>query len=296
MTKNKTTLKQKTIPTPLPFRILRAIFPLLEKAIPSFARYIIVRLFFTPFNFKPRPGELEKKNTGKQFELIVNGNKVIAHSWGNGPLAVLSHGWSGRGMQLRKFIDPLLENGFQVISFDAPGHGESEGKESSLIEFKDTIVEISNLKGEIKLGIGHSLGGAAMIYAVKEGLKISQLVTISTPTIPDDIIDVFLKRVNASHKMALAIDDYVIDRTGENFNYYSVDYNAPFIKDIPILSFHDQNDTEAGIMHAHNLKDKHGNTELIETSGLGHNRILKDEDVVEKVREYTKHLQILERV
>jgi pimeloyl-ACP methyl ester carboxylesterase len=264
----------------------------LEFVIPSLAKYILVRVFFTPFNFKPRAGELEMKATGQRFEFEVNGNKTVAHSWGKGPIAVLSHGWSGRGMQLRLFIEPLVENGYTVITFDAPGHGESEGKESSLIEFKDAIVEISKLKGEISLGVGHSLGGAALIYAAKEGLNISRLITISTPTIPDDIIDVFLARVNASSKMSSAIDNYVFDRTGEHFDYYSVDYNAPLINEIPILSFHDKNDSEAGIMHAYNLRDKHSNTQLVETSKLGHNRILKDDSVVQRVKEYTRELNL----
>ena len=250
MAENITPSKSKKVSTPLPFKILRAIFPLLEIATPKLAKFILVRLFFTPFHFKPRADELEMKATGKRFQFDVNGNQVVAHSWGKGKLALLSHGWSGRGMQLRKFIEPLLKNGYEVVTFDAPGHGESEGKESSLIEFKDTAVELAKLKGKITL-------------------------------------DVFLARVNASSKSSSAIDEYVLKRTGEHFDYYSVSMNAPFIKHIPILAFHDNNDSEAGIMHAHRLKVVHGNTDFIETSGLGHNRILKDEGVAEKIAEYT---------
>lgn len=292
MTKNKLNSKTKKIKTPLPFRILRASFPIIERVIPFLAKYILVRLFFTPFNFKPRNEEIEMKSTGERFEFDVNGENVVAHSWGSGSLAVLSHGWSGRGLQLRKFIKPLVANGFQVITFDAPGHGESEGKESSLIKFKDTVVEISKLYGKIELGIGHSLGGAALIYAVKEGLLIPRLITISTPTIPDDIIDVFLNKVNGSSTMSTAIDEYVYKRTGEHFDYYSVDFNAPLINDTPILAFHDENDSEAGIEHAYNLKNKHQNTELIITQGLGHNRILKDDFVVNKVIEHTQLFEL----
>ncbi len=287
MAENITPSKSKKVSTPLPFIILRAVFPLLEIATPKLAKFILVRLFFTPFHFKPRAEELEMKATGKRFQFDVNGNQVVAYSWGKGKLALLSHGWSGRGMQLRKFIEPLVKNGYEVVTFDAPGHGESEGKKSSLIEFKDTAVELAKLKGKITLGIGHSLGGAALIYAAKEGLEFEKIITISTPTIPEYIIDAFLARVNASSKSSSAIDEYVLKRTGEHFDYYSVSMNAPFIKHIPILAFHDNNDSEAGIMHAHRLKVVHGNTDFIETSGLGHNRILKDEGVAEKIAEYT---------
>ncbi|MGB0389950.1 MAG: alpha/beta fold hydrolase [Salibacteraceae bacterium] len=275
-------------PAPLPFRILRSIFPILETLLPFLARFIVVRLFFTPFKFKPRAEEVEVQATGKRHDFKANGNNVVFHSWGNsGPIAVLVHGWSGRGMQLRKFVAPLQKQGYQVISFDAPGHGASEGKESSLLEIRATLIEIEKHFGEISMGVGHSLGGAAIIYSAKEGLHFDKIITMSTPSIPDKIIDEFLRRINGSIKSGIAIDNYVMKRTGNHFPYYSARDNAKHISHIPLLSFHDKNDREAEIEHAYALQKAHGKSELVVTEGLGHNRILKDEGVLEKALEFS---------
>lgn len=282
--------KKKKVPTPLPFRILKSSFPFLETIAPWLAKKIVVRLFFTPFRFKPRPGEEDLIASAEEFHLEVNGQRVFGRSWGKGAMAVLCHGWSGRGMQLRHFINPLVEAGYQVITFDAPGHGRSEGKESSLLEFKDSLFEISKKFGPIKLAIGHSLGGASFMYAVREGLAVEQLITISTPTIPEKIVEEFLRRINGSQKMGGAIDEYVRKRTGNPFNHYSGVVNGAMIKDTPILSFHDHDDKEAGIEHAYALKEVHPTLEIIETQDLGHNRILKSPEVIQKVSDKARTL------
>ncbi|MCB0481854.1 MAG: alpha/beta hydrolase [Flavobacteriales bacterium] len=284
-------MSKKKQHTPLPFRILFASFPFLEKYLPSFARFLVVRLFFTPFRFKPRPGEesLLKKST--EFELQINGNKVLGRFWGKGPIAILVHGWSGRGMQLRYFVEPLLAEGFQVITFDAPGHGRSQGKDSSLLEFHDTLVEIQKQFGDFELGIGHSLGGASLLYSSKEGLCVNQLITISTPVLPERIVTEFLRRINASEKMSSSIDNYVLKRTGNPFDYYSGIKNVTFLRDKAILAFHDHDDKEAEIEHAFAMREVHGNVELIETYKLGHNRILKSELVINGIRKKAEQLQ-----
>lgn len=277
---------KKTPPTPLPFRILNVGFPILENLLPFVAKSIVVRLFFTPFRFSPREEENRMQSTGKEYSITVNNQKVIIHSWGKGPVAVLVHGWSGRGMQLRKFINPLLNKGYQVISFDAPGHGKSEGKQSTLIEFSDTIKKISEEFGSIQIAIGHSLGGAALMYAAKDQVEIGRLITVSTPTLPKQIVKEFLRRVNGSSKMAPAIDNYVLKRTGNHFEYYSGEYNLPYLSKLPLLSFHDHNDKEAGIEHLHAIKQLHPNSKTIETNNLGHNRILKDDKVIDQAMDF----------
>ena len=46
--------------------------------------------------------------------------------WGShGPIVLLVHGWEGRGSQLAAMVPLLVEAGFSVVTFDAPGHGEA---------------------------------------------------------------------------------------------------------------------------------------------------------------------------
>ena len=91
--------------------------------------------------------------------------------------------------------------------------------------------------------------------------------------------------------MNSAIDNYVYQRTGNHFDYYSAQINAREISHIPLFLFHDKDDQEAGIDHAEALNKAHGNCQLIVTTGLGHNRILKDKNVIEKIADYSKVIQ-----
>ena len=69
------------------------------------------------------------------------GQRLAVWSWGDGPTAILLHGWGGRSDQLAAFVPPLLAAGFSVVAPDAPGHGDSTGGTSSVLAFAAAIAE-----------------------------------------------------------------------------------------------------------------------------------------------------------
>jgi pimeloyl-ACP methyl ester carboxylesterase len=281
--------KKKAPAPPLPFRLLFAIFPTLEKFALPIAKYFVVRLFFTPIRFTPRREESLAREKAKQHRWKIEDDETTFYQWGNsGPIVLLVHGWSGRGTQLRYFVEPLLQSGYTVVSFDAPGHGLSQGNRSTILKFKACIEQVEEKFGTIHQAIGHSLGGAALIYTIKEGLQLNKLVTISTPSIPEKIEAEFLKKINGTHKSGRAINGYVKQQTGKDFKYFSAEENIKHIAHIPMLCFHDFDDREAGMEHALAMQSNHPNLKLIQTSGLGHNRILKDKEVVSQTIEWLK--------
>ena len=71
--------------------------------------------------------------------MSAGGQRVAGWSWGDGPAVYLVHGWAGVGGQLAAFVPPLLAGGFRVVTFDAPGHGASAGRRSSIIHFADAL-------------------------------------------------------------------------------------------------------------------------------------------------------------
>lgn len=87
---------------------------------------------------------------------------------------LLVHGWSGRGTQLFKIADELLDNGYSVVSFDAPAHGKSKGNTTIMSEFIASILEIEKQYGPFEFAIGHSLGGMSVLNAIKDGLKVKK--------------------------------------------------------------------------------------------------------------------------
>jgi pimeloyl-ACP methyl ester carboxylesterase len=108
-------------------------------------------------------------------ELHFNGFK-----WGAGKKKVLiTHGWGSKAADFSELITALraIDN-VQIIAFDAPGNGSSEGELSNLLLFKESVKAIIRNYGLPDVLIGHSLGGMANAVALKE-LSVSPSLLIS---------------------------------------------------------------------------------------------------------------------
>src|SRR5215813_10059116 len=73
------------------------------------------------------------------------GRHIATWRWGahDAPAVILAHGWGGYAAQMRAFVYPLLSAGYQVIAYDQPAHGVSEGKLTGLPDFADVLAEVA---------------------------------------------------------------------------------------------------------------------------------------------------------
>ena len=104
---------------------VRSVFSGLQAISPALAAQLAAATMFRTRR-KPR-ADWEQRIAERAEHLTVDGpsGDIAVQRWGQGPLVLLVHGWNGRGSQLGSFVEPLLEGGFQVVTFDAPGHGAS---------------------------------------------------------------------------------------------------------------------------------------------------------------------------
>ncbi|MGD1849043.1 MAG: alpha/beta fold hydrolase [Salibacteraceae bacterium] len=263
---------------------------MLESVAPSVAGRWGVQLFVKPFRFAYPPAEqawLEKAN---QQELQVVGQPVKVYRWGKGKPAILMHGWSGRGTQLHRFIQPLINKGFEVIAMDATGHGKSGGKTSNLIEFAAGLEQLITSLDETPVYIGHSLGGAAGYLGMSQNqFQLKRMVSIGTPTIGADIISEFLQRINGRPASGQYLDQYVQKRFGNTFAYYSAIESAKRLQphyQVPTLVVHGERDREAPVAHSEALHQLLKSAQLLVVPDVGHTSILKNEDVVQRIVEF----------
>lgn len=274
---------------PLPLRLIRWFLPKLERVFPKLAHRIFVTLFFTPFRYKPPQKEKEWVDKAEKIFVMVNNKKIVVYSWGSGPVVLVVHGWAGRAAQFRKFIPHLMNAGYRVVGFDGPAHGYSEGRQTNVIEFETVFKEVCLKTGTPVAVIAHSFGGVAALYAIKNGLPITKLINIASPTIGDDIIKTYLKTIHASHATGEAFKNYMKATYGKSFDEFSalhlVKYVPPSLK---LLLVHDEGDEEVSIRHPLELMKVYPGAELYKTAGLGHTRILKDETVIDRCLEFIK--------
>lgn len=129
----------------------------------------------------------ELLNEAVKFSLKVNdvyfsNNELTFNGfiWGNGPNKVLiTHGWGSKAADFAELITALKVNDqLQIIAFDAPGNGSSEGELSNLLLFVRAIKAVVNTYGEPTIVIGHSLGGMANAIALK-GTKTDPALLVS---------------------------------------------------------------------------------------------------------------------
>jgi predicted alpha/beta hydrolase family esterase len=277
-------LKKKT-KTPLTLRIIPAIFTWLEKLTPSIANRLFAYLFFTPIGYPTPEKERKAETFAEKFMILADGKQIQCYQWGKASKTVLVvHGWAGRATQFRRFVKPFLNEGYQVVGFDGPAHGKSDGRSTNLNEFLNVIQTLETRYKNITGIIAHSFGGVASLYAIAEGLPVKKLVNIASPTLGDEIINTYLKALGGSAKTGEAFKKFVVQKYGKPFDAYSA---LAFIKQVPagfnLLLVHDEDDREVSMEHPYELMKSFPGARLYKTSGLGHTRILRDENVIQEI-------------
>ena len=275
--------KAKPIKIPLAFKIIRWVFPKLEKISTRLSGWYFEKIFFTPFRYKTPEKELEAEATAQLFSVSVARKKVQCYQWGDNskPYVLVVHGWAGRSTQFRRFIPQFNEAGYGIIGFDGPAHGKSEGKRTSIAEFEEVMKEISAIKGNPEAIIAHSFGGGASLYAISKGFPVKTLINIASPTMADRIIQSYLKAIGGSWKTGENFKELIQKRYGKSFEEFTALYLIKHVpQDLKLMLVHDEQDKEVDISHVHELIKIFPSARLLQTKGLGHNRILKDDAVI----------------
>ncbi|MBX3379756.1 MAG: alpha/beta hydrolase [Phycisphaeraceae bacterium] len=125
------------------------------------------------------PGELTPALDFRRFEFESRGAQIIA--WDitgldpDGPLLILTHGWSDSKVGALSRIGALAPMASRLIAWDMPGHGESNGAcELGLREHEDLLrlLEVVDADaGRAIVLMGWSLGaGVSVAAAAKRGV------------------------------------------------------------------------------------------------------------------------------
>ena len=246
------------------------------------------KLFTTPIKYKiPKRELLMDKNSIQQKLYIPKIKKeVMVYQYGTSDKRILLvHGWSGRGTQLVKIADELLKSGFSTISFDAPAHGKSKGNNTLMPEFIESILELEKQFGKFEFAIGHSLGGMSLLNAIKQKLDIKKAVIIGSGDIIQDIIDEFIKKLKLKPNISNQLTHYFENKNQLKMNDFSSSVVAKEIN-IPVLIIHDENDYEVNVKAAHKIHEKLKLSKLIITNGLGHRKILGNNEVIQNILKF----------
>ncbi|WP_224240167.1 alpha/beta hydrolase [Hyalangium gracile] len=267
MAKNSTNVR-----TQLTRLALRATARVLGTVAPRQAGRWAEGLFRTPRRTSPSRTARAVLEQGQQRFVDLCGEQVAVWSWGEGPRVLLVHGWSGYGGQLTAFVAPLVEAGFSVVTFDAPAHGVSSGRYSSLPEMARVIRAVAQATGGPHAIVAHSLGAAASALAMREGMAVERAVFLAPPTDPRKAVAFFSRELALPARAVEAMVERLEERVGPLEDYVVPDF-APSLR-VPVRIFHDARDEEVRVEAGEAIARAWPGATLVRTQGLGHYRIL----------------------
>lgn len=247
------------------------------------------RRFITP----PRPSRQAEKTPFLQsgrHQAIRNADGSLA-CWRFGPsgspAVIFSHGWGGRGSQGQAFVPALLAAGFQVWLFDQPGHGVSGGRQATIVDFAASIGHVARLiesEGGTLAGlIGHSFGASALALAISRELNAPDLrvVLIAPPASLTAYSHFFARRLGLPEILRSAMQYRLEQRIGLRWNEVELLSLAPRLKQAALF-IHDEGDREVPFANSRLASQAWPGATLWPTGGLGHRRILRAGEVVDR--------------
>jgi pimeloyl-ACP methyl ester carboxylesterase len=272
----------KVRPVPILLKLLRLGFRVGGRISPRVAGRIAYKLWFTPTRFKTPAAEKNALQSANIEHIQNNNHSIATYSWGqSGPTVLLVHGWSGRGTQLGSFVEPLLAAGYRVLSFDAPAHGKSTGKQTNVYEIADTILALQHYYGRFAAVITHSFGGPCVAVAIQRGFETKRIVSISPPANMLGLIDKFISTLCIPEKAGSNLTQRFEAVFGKTIWADISMLNTVKQLNIPGLLIHDDHDVDIKWQEGHAVALAWKNARFIRTTGLGHRRILRDATVVE---------------
>ena len=268
--------------------LLRGAFRVMAPVAPWLASRVALELFRTPRRFRTPPRETALLHDAEPFAIRLGvSRRIQAWRTGSGPAVILMHGWEGRGSQMAAFTPALVASGFQVITFDAPGHGRSSGRRSSLPHFTWALRAVADSVGEPHAVIAHSLGCAAATLAVRDGMHAGRLVFVAPPLNPEDYTRQFGAMFGLPETVVEGLRLRIEERFLRKWADYSLAGSAPRMT-VPLLIVHDRADEETLWSGGAALAGLWPRARLVTTEGLGHRRVLRDPGVIEEVVEFVK--------
>lgn len=233
-----------------------------------------------------RDTELGIHRAAVRSTFSVGGSRVVLYRWGTGerPVLVL-HGWQSRASRFSGMVEALLAEGYSVVSFDAPGHGESDGTGATILDYLAAARYLQELYGTFHSIVAHSFGVLSAFYAISRGVRSTSLVALSGVSELGFLVDEFSRKVGLTRAADRALRSTIADRLFADIDDPWTSFDVTRLVEqvaLPILVIHDEEDRTVPVNHADRIQDAYGPTvRTVRTTGLGHSimsndRVLRD--------------------
>jgi len=275
---------------PLALQSLRAALGVTAAVSPELAGRWAHWLWYRSHRYPEPAREREWLRSARQTRLPYRGQSLAIYEWGGGAKTVLLvHGWHGRGPQLGAFAVALAAAGVRAVAFDTPAHGRSPGHATNLPEVSGALRAVAAAFGPLHGLIGHSFGVPCALYAMSEGLTVARMVALAAPSSVEFLVDSFAGMLALSPPVVQVLRRRLEERFGPDLWTRFGPRELARGRELPALVLHDEDDRDVPVEEGAALAAAWPDAVFERTRGLGHRRILRDDQVIARVVEFLGH-------
>jgi pimeloyl-ACP methyl ester carboxylesterase len=286
-------------------QVIRAVLGQGGRVFPGLSGRLAFDLFCRTDN-PNRPGKGEKAAIERAADLMREARHhrlrtskgwVVAHQFRAAPgvphqgRALVIHGWRSRTDFMAKMIASLNQDGWDVIGLDLPGHGQSSGRRLNVKLGVEAVHAVATWFGPFDFAIGHSFGGVVAVNAAVGGIKgfepldFKRMAIIASPNSIPDMFKGVGHYLGLRAKAQSAMENRIETVAGFPLATFVMSNQLPLFKG-EVLVIHAPDDREVAFAGAEAMARAGTQVTLRPFDGLGHRRIIADENVFAELKRF----------
>jgi pimeloyl-ACP methyl ester carboxylesterase len=270
---------------------LQRLFRVLQALSTTLAARVMFWMFLRPNRRRLNADDTPLVAQARLHRIASGKGMVQVYEWGKGDrTALILHGWGSHAPRFAPMACALAAQGWRVLAIDAPGHGRSTGRSSSLPQFIEALDAVGARLGPAQVLIGHSLGALAIALRMGRGISppqhlVRKLVLISMPSGAPYLVHAFEVMMGIGQRTAARFRVLFQRRFGAQPEGFVAADVASRLK-LPVLLVHDLQDDIIPCEHSTALLPLLQQARLHTTEGLGHSGLVRDAATIEAIAQF----------
>ncbi len=268
-------------------KYLRTRFNMLAALNPRLAAKEAFKLFCTP----PMRYGGPSLSGGEELSFQLDGKKIHGNRFlkEGAKRAMVLHGFSSASGNFADYVNELGALGYEVLAFDAPAHGKSEGSQVNALDYRNMIIEALKRYGPVDAFIAHSFGGLSLALALEDipHDENTRVVFVAPATETTSALEQAFVMVGLDNPRLLnAVKDEIKRISGHDASWFSIRRAIANIT-AQVLWLHDEDDDITPLSDVLPVKnDNPANVRFVFTKGLGHRKIYRAGPVKEIIYKF----------
>ncbi|TGL07922.1 alpha/beta hydrolase [Leptospira bouyouniensis] len=255
---------------------------------PMFLGFVAAQTFLSTQKLKPSRKEMDILALAEQKEFQEKEHHIQYFHWkGEKETILLVHGWNGHTGNFSRIIPSLIDEGYNIIGIDLPGHGFSSGRYSNIVLSAKMVKRLISEIGNPDYIITHSFGGVVATVAQELGVEAKKLVYIAPPLRLEILRKDFSEAYGFSEEESEMMRVVLERKVKKPLSSLDLSKMGPKIQN-SLFVIHDEDDLEIPFEMGFEVSKAWKHSKLLRTKGLGHKMILRTEIVKDEIIDFLK--------